>query len=67
MAVRLVWTFGEEAKMAKETVSRVRRDKEKEEEKPTSRADNRVPELAENMEHTLRRLVREKERKRNAF
>ena len=28
------------------------------------RADNKVPEWAEDMEHSLRRLVREKERER---
>ena len=31
---------------------------------PPSRADNKVPEGAENMEHALRRLVREKDRER---
>ena len=31
----------------------------------TQRSEQKVPEWAENMEHTLRRLVREKERQRS--
>lgn len=38
---------------------------EKKATKAKKRADNKVPEMAENMEHTLRRLVREKEKKRS--